>query len=105
MADRVGVLYLSRPVEEAPRDELFDAPRHPYTRMLLEAAPKPDGFDRTPELPEGEIPDPINSPPGCVFHPRCPLAIDQCKVETPQSPQIGETRVACHLLNSADMLR
>ena len=97
MADRVGVLYLGRLVEEAPRDELFDAPRHPYTRMLLEAAPKLDGFDRTPELPEGEIPDPINPPSGCVFHPRCPLAIDQCKVEAPQSRQIGETRVACHL--------
>ncbi|MEP1207822.1 MAG: oligopeptide/dipeptide ABC transporter ATP-binding protein [Rhizobiaceae bacterium] len=97
MADRVGVLYLGRLVEEASRDDLFDAPKHPYTKMLLEAAPKLDGFDRTPELPEGEIPDPINPPSGCVFHPRCPLAIDQCKVEAPQPRQLGETRVACHL--------
>lgn len=97
MADRVGVLYLGRLVEEAPRDELFDQPKHPYTKMLLEAAPKLDGFDRTPELPEGEIPDPINPPPGCVFHPRCPLAVDRCKLEAPKTRQIKETRVACHL--------
>jgi peptide/nickel transport system ATP-binding protein len=97
MADRVGVLYLGRLVEEAPRDDLFDAPKHPYTQMLLEAAPKLDGFDRTPELPEGEIPDPINPPSGCVFHPRCPLAVDQCKVDAPLPRTIGRTRVACHL--------
>ena len=97
MADRVGVLYLGRLVEEAPRDDLFDAPKHPYTKMLLEAAPKLDGFDRSAELPKGEIPDPINPPSGCVFHPRCPLAIDQCKVEAPIARQIGNTRVACHL--------
>jgi peptide/nickel transport system ATP-binding protein len=97
MADRVGVLYLGRLVEEAPRDELFDQPKHPYTKMLLEAAPKLDGFDRTPELPEGEIPDPINPPAGCVFHPRCPLAVDRCKLEAPKTRQIEETRVACHL--------
>lgn len=97
MADRVGVLYLGRLVEEAPRDNLFDTPKHPYTKMLLEAAPKLDGFDRTPELPEGEIPDPINPPSGCVFHPRCPIANQQCKIEAPPSRTIGNTRVACHL--------
>ncbi|NKB54090.1 MAG: ATP-binding cassette domain-containing protein [Rhizobiaceae bacterium] len=97
MADRVGVLYLGRLVEEAPRDDLFDDPKHPYTKMLLEAAPKLDGFDRTPDLPEGEIPDPINPPSGCVFHPRCPLAIDRCKVEAPEARQIGRSWTACHL--------
>ena len=97
MADRVGVLYLGRLVEEAPRDDLFDQPKHPYTKILLEAAPKLDGFDRTPDLPEGEIPDPINPPSGCVFHPRCPLAVDRCKIEAPEARQIANTRVACHL--------
>jgi oligopeptide/dipeptide ABC transporter ATP-binding protein len=97
MADTVGVLYLGRLVEEAPRDDLFDHPKHPYTRMLLEAAPKLDGFDRTPELPKGEIPDPINPPSGCVFHPRCPIAVDQCKIERPLSRIVGNSRVACHL--------
>ncbi|MGI9365703.1 MAG: ABC transporter ATP-binding protein [Rhizobiaceae bacterium] len=97
MADKVGVLYLGQLVEEAPRDRLFDTPRHPYTRMLLDAAPKLDGFDRSQELPEGEIPDPINPPPGCVFHPRCPIATDRCKVERPAIRELGTTRVACHL--------
>jgi oligopeptide/dipeptide ABC transporter ATP-binding protein len=97
MADQVGVLYLGRLVEEAPRDDLFDSPKHPYTKMLLEAAPKLDGFDRTPAVPEGEIPDPINPPSGCVFHPRCPLAIQQCRSEIPQTRILGNTRVACHL--------
>jgi len=97
MADQVGVLYLGRLVEEAPRDDLFDSPKHPYTKMLLEAAPKLDGFDRTPAVPEGEIPDPINAPSGCVFHPRCPLAIQQCRSEIPQTRILGNTRVACHL--------
>ncbi len=97
MADRVGVLYLGRLVEEAPRDDLFDDPKHPYTKMLLEAAPKLDGFDRTPNLPEGEIPDPINPPSGCVFHPRCPLAIARCKEDAPEARQIGRSWTACHL--------
>ena len=97
IAHRVGVLYLGRLVEEGPRDALFAAPKHPYTRMLFDAAPKLDGFDREHVPPEGEIPDPINQPPGCAFHPRCPLAIDRCRVERPQMRTIGEFRVACHL--------
>ncbi|MDX8350085.1 ABC transporter ATP-binding protein [Cognatiyoonia sp. IB215446] len=97
MSDRIGVLYLGRLVEEAAPDDLFDNPRHPYTKMLLEAAPKMDGFGREAELPEGEIPDPINPPPGCAFHPRCPIASDICKKERPEMRTLGETRVACHL--------
>jgi len=97
MADTVGVLYLGRLVEEAPRDALFATPRHPYTQMLLEAAPRIDAFGREVEPPKGEIPDPINPPTGCAFHPRCPLAVDRCKAERPQMRLVGETRVACHL--------
>jgi len=75
---------------------LFDDPKHPYTQMLLEAAPKMDAFGREIQPPEGEIPDPINPPPGCAFHPRCPLAQDICKRDRPRLRQIGGTRVACH---------
>ncbi len=97
MADVIGVLYLGRLVEEAPRDKLFADPKHPYTKMLFDAAPRMDGFGREVDPPKGEIPDPINPPPGCAFHPRCPLAVDRCKKERPEMRQIGDTRVACHL--------
>ncbi|MEO0328672.1 MAG: ABC transporter ATP-binding protein [Pseudomonadota bacterium] len=97
MADKVGVLYLGQLVEEAPRDQLFDNPKHPYTKMLLEAAPKLDGFEREAEIPTGEIPDPVNPPTGCVFHPRCPNAVVNCSVEVPKPRQLGKTKVACHL--------
>ena len=97
MSDTVGVLYLGRLVEEAPRDALFDDPKHPYTQMLLDAAPKLDGFGREADVPKGEIPDPINPPSGCVFHPRCPIAVDRCRVERPVWREFGNRRAACHL--------
>ena len=97
MADRIGVLYLGRLVEEADPETLFDDPKHPYTQMLLAAAPKMDGFGREVEPPKGEIPDPISPPPGCAFHPRCPIAVDRCKRERPELRQVGTARVACHL--------
>jgi len=96
MADVIGVLYLGRLVEEAPRDELFATPRHPYTQMLFDAAPKMDGFGREVEPPEGEIPDAINPPSGCAFHPRCPMATDICKKQQPEMRGIDAARVACH---------
>jgi len=97
MADRIGVLYLGRLIEEAPKDELFAKPRHPYTRMLMDAAPKLDGFGREVEPPKGEIPDPINPPTGCAYHPRCPLAVDRCKSERPELRAVGDARVSCFL--------
>ncbi|WP_208353335.1 ABC transporter ATP-binding protein [Pseudaestuariivita rosea] len=97
MADKIGVLYLGRLVEEAAPGDLFENPRHPYTQMLLAAAPKMDGFGREVEPPKGEIPDPINPPSGCAFHPRCPIAVDRCKAERPKIRQVGGSRVACHL--------
>lgn len=97
MADRIGVLYLGRLVEEASPEDLFTNTKHPYTKMLLEAAPRMDGFGREAALPEGEIPDPINPPKGCAFHPRCPVATDICKVERPVMRTLGGSRVACHL--------
>jgi len=97
MADTIGVLYLGRLVEEAASDALFETPRHPYTQMLFAAAPRMDAFGREVEPPKGEIPDPINPPSGCAFHPRCPIAVDRCKVERPEMRHIGGARVACHL--------
>jgi peptide/nickel transport system ATP-binding protein len=99
MADRIGVLYLGRLVEEADRDSLFAAPQHPYTRMLLEAAPRLDAFGREAEPPQGEIPDPINPPSGCTFHPRCPLAFDRCRREAPAMSPTAGGRAACHALD------
>ena len=97
MADTIGVLYLGRLVEEAAPDDLFDDPKHPYSQMLLAAAPKMDGFGREVDPPKGEIPDPINPPPGCAFHPRCPIAVDRCKSERPELRRVRGARVACHL--------
>ncbi|NOZ33394.1 MAG: ATP-binding cassette domain-containing protein [Alphaproteobacteria bacterium] len=97
MADTVGVLYLGRLIEEAPREALFADPKHPYTKMLLEAAPKLDGFGREVEPPKGEIPDPIHPPTGCAYHPRCPIAVDRCTKERPEMEQKGKGRVACFL--------
>jgi peptide/nickel transport system ATP-binding protein len=97
MADKIGVLYLGRLVEEASPNDLFETPKHPYTQMLLEAAPQMDGFGREVQPPEGEIPDPINPPSGCAFHPRCPIAQDICKGQRPEMRVLNGTRVACHL--------
>lgn len=96
MADVIGVLYLGRLVEEAPRDVLFNEPKHPYTQMLFDAAPRMDGFGREVEPPKGEIPDAINPPSGCAYHPRCPLATEICKRELPKMRKVGQTKLACH---------
>jgi peptide/nickel transport system ATP-binding protein len=96
MADRIGVLYLGRLVEEAGPDDLFDDPKHPYTQMLLAAAPQLDNFGRDVPPPTGEIPDPINPPSGCAYHPRCPLADAQCSAQRPEMREVRGARVACH---------
>lgn len=96
MADRIGVMYLGRLVEVAPRDSLLGAPRHPYTRMLIDAAPRLDGFDTEHSVVQGEIPDPIDPPPGCAFNPRCPQANERCRKEAPEALEAGESLVACH---------
>ncbi|MCF6444947.1 ABC transporter ATP-binding protein [Nereida sp. MMG025] len=96
ISDKIGVLYLGRLVEEGTPDQLFDDPKHPYTQMLLAAAPKMDGFGREIDPPQGEIPDPINPPTGCAFHPRCPLATRQCSAERPVMRELRGARVACH---------
>jgi len=96
VADRVGVMYLGRLVEVAPKRELFAAPRHPYTRMLLDAIPDVhmSGRARTPV--QGEVPNPLQPPSGCSFHPRCPHANTRCQAERPALLTIGGVQVACH---------
>ena len=97
MATRVGVMYLGRLVEEGPSSDLFAAPRHPYTRMLLDAVPDLAMSGRRRLPVKGEIPSPIDPPSGCAFHPRCPLAVERCRTENPQARMVGTARVACHL--------
>ncbi len=92
MATRVGVMYLGRLVEVAPAAQLFADPRHPYTRMLLDALPDMKMSGRTRTVIRGEIPSPLNPPPGCHFHLRCPLANARCRSEVP----LLENGVACH---------
>ncbi len=86
LCQRVAVMYLGRIVELADSDELFTNPQHPYTQALLAAVPVPDPSveeQRTFRPVRGEVPSPMNPPPGCVFHPRCPLAVDTCRQERP----------------------
>ena len=96
MADRVGVMYLGRIVEIASRDELFTTPRHPYTKMLLGAIPDMTGSGRRRVQVAGEVPNPLNPPSGCTFHPRCPLANERCKQEVPQLTGFQGIQIACH---------
>ncbi|MDG9723263.1 ABC transporter ATP-binding protein [Streptomyces sp. DH41] len=84
LADRVVVMYLGRIVETGTVEQIFNAPRHPYTRALLVAVPVPDGTGARPRALTGEVPDPGSPPPGCRFHPRCPLAVDRCRTDEPQ---------------------
>ena len=103
VADRVGVMYAGRLVEEARARELFADPKHPYTRALLRAMPE-DGDDRSRKrlraLP-GNAPDPVAPPPGCRFHPRCPEVFAPCATIEPELLALGGgRRVACHLYST-----
>jgi oligopeptide transport system ATP-binding protein len=99
LCQRVAVMYLGRIVELADSDTLFDEPLHPYTQALLAAVPVPDpavemGRDFRPV--KGEVPSPMNPPPGCVFHPRCPRAVESCRQERPPTREIRPGHfVAC----------
>ncbi len=93
----VGVMYLGRLVEVAPTRTLFEAPKHPYTQLLLAALPQLDARGRDKSPITGEIPSPLNPPSGCTFHPRCPHANDRCRSENPQLlAQEDGAQIACH---------
>jgi len=100
IADRVGVMYLGRVVELAPTQRLFSSPQHPYTRMLLAAVPDLAMTGKPRTAVAGEVPNPLDPPPGCAFHPRCPYANERCRRETPVlKPAPGDELpggVACH---------
>jgi oligopeptide/dipeptide ABC transporter ATP-binding protein len=96
MATRIGVMYLGRLVEVAPARQMFASPRHPYTRMLLDAVPDLEMSGRARKPVDGEIPNPITPPPGCPFNPRCPLANGRCRTEMPAPVTDAFGTVACH---------
>ena len=101
LSDKVAIMYLGRIVEMAPTGDLYAEPNHPYTRALLAEVPRislePQNFHPI----KGEIPSPLNPPPGCHFHPRCPHAVARCRVERPDLKQIAPQRwSACHLNDS-----
>ena len=108
VCDRVAVMYLGCLVELAARDDLYTAPRHPYTRALLLAVPEPDPAAQRikPRVPlAGEIPSPARPPPGCRFHTRCPMAEPLCREQVPAWRQVGASLVACHFAEAVPPVR
>jgi peptide/nickel transport system ATP-binding protein len=105
MATRVAVMYLGRIVEMAKRDQLFRTPRHPYTRALLDSVLTPEPGLGVPETGLGlAMPNPLDPPPGCVFHPRCPLSGPRCRVEVPRYLRDADGTVMCHLYDGGVQL-
>jgi len=98
LSDRVVIMYLGRVVEQAPSEEIFARANHPYTVSLLSAVPRIEARKRAFATVQGEIPSPLDPPPGCHFHPRCPHAFDRCRVEVPALKEIAPGHLsACHL--------
>ncbi|EZH65445.1 hypothetical protein DH09_17620 [Bacillaceae bacterium JMAK1] len=99
ISDRIGVMYLGNLVEEGYTDDVIENPKHPYTKALLSSVPLPDpNVQRERVMLQGDIPSPLNPPSGCVFHTRCPFAMDVCKTTVPQSLNLaGNHTVRCHL--------
>ena len=102
ISDRVVIMYLGRVVEEAPSETVFATPNHPYTQSLLASVPRIESRKRAFSVVKGEIPSPLNPPSGCHFHPRCPHAMERCKVEKPELKEVAPgQRSACHLNDAA----
>ncbi|OLP46716.1 ABC transporter ATP-binding protein [Rhizobium oryziradicis] len=102
MADRVAVMYLGKIVEEGLPEEVFHNPLHPYTQALVSAAPSPRGTTRRERIVlSGDPPNPVNIPTGCAFHPRCPVAVANCRKEVPQLVRDAGRAAACHLVHTA----
>ena len=101
ISDRIGVMYLGKIVEEAPTDSLFNEQLHPYTQALFSAVPLPDPKQKKERIIlKGDLPSPLNPPNGCVFHTRCPFAMDICTQAEPEKKEMAKDHfVACHLYN------
>ena len=98
ISDRVAIMYLGRIVEEASVEEIFKRPNHPYTQALLSEIPRIEPGKHRFKPVEGELPSPLNPPKGCHFHPRCPFAMDRCRIEVPLKKEIAPGHLsACHL--------
>ncbi|MBR9787626.1 MAG: ATP-binding cassette domain-containing protein [Vibrionaceae bacterium] len=95
-SDRVGVMYLGELVEVGSVDEIFNNPKHPYTRMLMDAIPSMDEIHKERTPVQGEVPSPLNPPSGCAFHPRCPNATALCSSQSPQPKMIQQRMISCH---------
>ncbi len=106
ISNRVVVMYVGRIAEIGTPQELFDSPKHPYTAALMSSVPKPHPSQRTKRyVLEGEVANPANPPTGCYFHPRCPFATDQCKVEVPPLVKSKDGRyVSCHRADEIDLV-
>ncbi|MCX6032363.1 MAG: dipeptide ABC transporter ATP-binding protein [Chloroflexi bacterium] len=103
ISDRVGVMYLGKMAEVTTREELYRDPLHPYTQALLSAIPLPNPkLKRRRVVLSGDVPSPLNPPPGCRFHPRCPLAVDVCRqIEPVFEQKVADHWVACHLVSAS----
>jgi peptide/nickel transport system ATP-binding protein len=97
MSDDIAIMYLGRFVEVGPAETVFAAPRHPYTRLLLDTIPRVEEPNRDRHPMSGEVPSPIDPPPGCPFHPRCPLAEPACRETRPLLATHGDRALACHV--------
>jgi oligopeptide/dipeptide ABC transporter ATP-binding protein len=99
ICDRIAVMYLGKIVESGSYKDLYDDPKHPYTRALLSAIPKPDPrIKKDRMILKGDVPSPIHPPPGCAFHPRCPYRMEICDQAVPRLKDLGGNhRVACYL--------
>lgn len=97
LSHRIGVMYLGRLVELGPGDAVFHQPLHPYTQILIASVPRPDPRAKRIVAAKGEVPSPLHAPAGCVFHPRCPYADEQCRTIEPKLVAVGNGRyAACH---------
>lgn len=97
LSHRIGVMYLGRLVELGPGDAVFHQPLHPYTQVLIASVPRPDPRAKRIVAANGEVPSPLHAPAGCVFHPRCPYADEQCRTIEPKLVAVGNGRyAACH---------
>jgi len=103
ISDRIAVMYLGRIVEEGPAEEICANPLHPYTQMLISSVPSLGTLPTSRVMSRGEMPSPIHPPSGCAFHPRCPMATNDCALSQPTLVSLSQRRVACHALNGGSL--